>query len=667
MTTENLVTQNINFIDEQLLIGFMGDKKLKYSTLLWTSDCDKISKNLQTIREKNSDLILTDILPDELPSQTTYEDYVFYIERYRFIPPYYKQGSRFIDQTHSRRKILYITDNSDRTINTDKTLKFIIRKGNIKDDFISVDANNADIKNTIDEEILQAKKVVINSINPNILHYLSILSTFHEIKVSVISPFLEANSRSILFGYNILNKYKTENISLRYLFKEIIFSKEGNLILNDSNDSFSYSLNCDEDKSNYHKIDEFNKFSAQFYKINHNIPYSFNPSVKNGLKIESDFCHLNRYQLCFNLNYIDYIKNSPEVNTTTKTILSHLIDHFFFHWINSEKTELTKQLLVCFIIENDNCSERLIYISQKINDKMMNTSFFGVLGECFLRASSITLKNPTISEGFKIQSHKCFEIQKNKSNYNNYRFCLEFTKLLHDKNNQISSIDFNDYYSDSGKDHLNSLNLMSILPYYFRAEEITTLPFKSMNAEHLSYFIASLITKYGYSITEILWFKTIEINDLPKYVRQLLLTLYENSDCPPWTLIFLSMLIRPSVLPKTINLFPTQVMIYMSYGFKKYGLLNESTEILKMINKREIVNTTEAVFLLGLFEKCDIKFFDELIIKFNLKNLIENKELKLHPNFYPLVYKISNKIGSPSNNFWKRLSDSYSPFYNAFN
>ena len=73
---------------------------------------------------------------------------------------------------------------------------------------------------------------------------------------------------------------------------------------------------------------------------------------------------------------------------------------------------------------------------------------------------------------------------------------------------------------------------MSIFPYYFRAEEVTTLPFKSMNAEHISYFIDALITKYGYSITEILWFKTIEINDLPKYVRQLILTLYENSDCP---------------------------------------------------------------------------------------------------------------------------------------
>ena len=50
----------------------------------------------------------------------------------------------------------------------------------------------------------------------------------------------------------------------------------------------------------------------------------------------------------------------------------------------------------------------------------------------------------------------------------------------------------------------------------------------------------------------------------------------------PWTLIFLSMLIKPSVLPKAVNLFPTQIMIYMSYGFKKYGLLNESTEILKI-------------------------------------------------------------------------------------
>ena len=78
MTTENFSKQNTNFIDEQLLLYLMGDKKLKCSTLLWTSDCDKISNKLQRIKETNPDLILTDILPDELPSQTTYEEYVFF-------------------------------------------------------------------------------------------------------------------------------------------------------------------------------------------------------------------------------------------------------------------------------------------------------------------------------------------------------------------------------------------------------------------------------------------------------------------------------------------------------------------------------------------------------------------------------------------------------------
>jgi hypothetical protein len=89
--------------------------------------------------------------------------------------------------------------------------------------------------------------------------------------------------------------------------------------------------------------------------------------------------------------------------------------------------------------------------------------------------------------------------------------------------------------------------------------------------------------------------------------------------------------------------------------------------MLNLINKKEIVNITEAVFLLGLFEKCDIKYFDELIIKFNLNNLIENKEVELHPNLYPLVYKLSEKLSNSPNNFWKRLSDFSSPFYNFFN
>ena len=87
MSIENFNTENTNFIDPQFLLNISESENLKYSTLLWSSDDDKLSNDFQKIINDQSDVILTDILPDELPSRTTSEEYDFFIKRYLFIPP----------------------------------------------------------------------------------------------------------------------------------------------------------------------------------------------------------------------------------------------------------------------------------------------------------------------------------------------------------------------------------------------------------------------------------------------------------------------------------------------------------------------------------------------------------------------------------------------------
>ena len=67
MSIENFNTENTNFIDPQFLLNISESENLKYSTLLWSSDDDKLSNDFQKIINDKSDVILTDILPDELP------------------------------------------------------------------------------------------------------------------------------------------------------------------------------------------------------------------------------------------------------------------------------------------------------------------------------------------------------------------------------------------------------------------------------------------------------------------------------------------------------------------------------------------------------------------------------------------------------------------------
>ena len=82
MSTENSNKENKNFIDPQFLLNISEDGNLKYSTLLWSSNDDQMSNNLQSIIKNKTNTILTDILPDELPSTTTSKEYDFFIKKY---------------------------------------------------------------------------------------------------------------------------------------------------------------------------------------------------------------------------------------------------------------------------------------------------------------------------------------------------------------------------------------------------------------------------------------------------------------------------------------------------------------------------------------------------------------------------------------------------------
>ena len=159
------------------------------STLFWSQEENVIFEQLKNAIRDNADLILTDLFPDELPNLTTNEEYKFFKERFIFPPPFYNSDLTRNETSSKNDKIIYITDKTLETGDDfSKVLDILSKSNEIKDRMVFIESENEDVRKIIDDNIHLACKVVINSLNPNIIHYISIVAPEHSVSVKIISP-----------------------------------------------------------------------------------------------------------------------------------------------------------------------------------------------------------------------------------------------------------------------------------------------------------------------------------------------------------------------------------------------------------------------------------------------------------------------------------------------
>ena len=107
---------NKNFINN--FISSKNDKKV--STLLWKEQDEDIYAQLVDCIENKSDIILSEILPNELPSGTTLLEYKYFINKFMFCPPHVFPKKENISQAKAYKKIVIFDENY-------KLLRFSLR------------------------------------------------------------------------------------------------------------------------------------------------------------------------------------------------------------------------------------------------------------------------------------------------------------------------------------------------------------------------------------------------------------------------------------------------------------------------------------------------------------------------------------------------------------
>ena len=109
------------FWKEDFIKDFKSQNDKLVSSLHWKGSEEDILSQLAEAFNLNAELILTDILPDELPTQTPSQLFDFYIKRFNYYPPHFSLHSEYTLDTKKDNLLVY-----------DKNYKGTLSKSHIK-------------------------------------------------------------------------------------------------------------------------------------------------------------------------------------------------------------------------------------------------------------------------------------------------------------------------------------------------------------------------------------------------------------------------------------------------------------------------------------------------------------------------------------------------------
>ena len=211
--------------DEKIITYFEEkNKSKKICTIVWHQDEAIISKQIDFAFENNVDVLLSEILPAELPFLISNEKTRFFRDKFIFLPPLISPKEIRKSKDDFTRVILIDDELSE--CDFDISLLKIIEKKSI-DLYREIKVNYKDINlNEIFEKITNCSNILVNIKNPQLLTLILNHAINEDVKVKYINNHFIFAHRLALFGFFINTKEQTNNHSIRARFTYFISSNE---------------------------------------------------------------------------------------------------------------------------------------------------------------------------------------------------------------------------------------------------------------------------------------------------------------------------------------------------------------------------------------------------------------------------------------------------------
>ena len=248
MTLSNSELPSPTLWNEKIITYFEEkNKSKKICTIVWHQDEAIISKQIDFAFENNVDVLLSEILPAELPFLISNEKTRFFRDKFIFLPPLISP-KEIRKSKDDFTRVIFIDDELSEC-DFDISLLKIIEKKSI-DLYREIKVNYKDINlNEIFEKITNCSNILVNIKNPQLLTLILNHAINEDVKVKYINNHFIFAHRLALFGFFINTKEQTNNQSIRARFTYFISSNES--ILSESVTLKVFDCNEQEGKNTY--------------------------------------------------------------------------------------------------------------------------------------------------------------------------------------------------------------------------------------------------------------------------------------------------------------------------------------------------------------------------------------------------------------------------------
>ena len=195
----------------------------KISTVIWHQDESIICEQVNFSHENQVDIILSELLPSELPVSLSNEKVDFFRKRFLLFP-LLNYGQEWKKCNKDSTNIIYINDELNKCDNSLCVLKVTNLKENNIFREVRIDYNNLDI-NYVFEEIHNCKNILINIKRPQLFSIILKFAEKENKTINHINNHFYFTHRMALLGYFVMEKNRFANQSLRHKITSFLFTE----------------------------------------------------------------------------------------------------------------------------------------------------------------------------------------------------------------------------------------------------------------------------------------------------------------------------------------------------------------------------------------------------------------------------------------------------------
>ena len=253
-----------NFWDSDFIKDFeTSHPKEKISTVIWSEDASTIINQINFAIENETEIVLSDMLPDELPERILNKEYKFFVDKFFYTPPHFQNNFEIKDSLYGCGNLVLLVTDKEKDNNLNKSLELV--KAQLVKESILIQKTVDELYNGKSESFLlntNFKKIILDTTEPNAQHYLTLIAACKNIEITFLKKAALSISRIFGSGLDLFPSCHSDGEnSLRQKIGNLFFESKNNITLIDtkllkkicSPYSFEKFLNITED-------DKFLKF-----------------------------------------------------------------------------------------------------------------------------------------------------------------------------------------------------------------------------------------------------------------------------------------------------------------------------------------------------------------------------------------------------------------------